>query len=374
MRGQPGRPTLVAAAEAHDAELMRTGVRTVAVAALVATLTACGSAVPPRAEHASASGVTKAATPSESPSPRAAVPTLTVGGNAWVTVSVSRLWDSPSAPWPVDAPALSTPVRFRTWLRRMTLDERRALNVRSQSEALLGDRVVVVRLRPHWVKVVVPSQPTPKDSRGYPGWVPRAQLTARAPTRTATVATVTSRTAWLRTDDADAVRTGEISFGTTLSVLSQVGGYVRVRTPGGFARRLLGSTVAVHARSEAPIAPSRTSLRRTAKSFLGLDYLWGGLSGFGLDCSGLTWLDYRAHGIRIPRDALPQSRHGRPASVRRVGDLLFYASDGLVHHVSMYVGDGQMIHAPRTGSQVEIISFSAQPLRSEYAGARRYLP
>jgi len=355
---------------------MRARVRTVAVAALFATLAACGSAAPPRAEHASKNGVTLAPTASTSPSGArtAAGPALTVGGNAWVSVSVARLWDSPSAPWSVDAPALSSPVRFRAWLRRMTLDERRALNVRSQSEALLGDRVVIVRLRTHWVKVVVPSQPTPKDSRGYPGWVPRRQLTALAPTRTATVATVTTRTAWLRTDDTDALRTVEISFGTNLSVLGQVGGYVRVRTPRGFARRLVSSVVAVHARSEAAIAPSRVSLRRTAKSFLGLDYLWGGLSGFGLDCSGLTWLDYRAHGIRIPRDALPQSRHGHPTSTRRVGDLLFYASNGLVHHVSMYVGDGHMIHAPHTGSQVEIVSFFEEPLHSEYAGARRYLP
>jgi cell wall-associated NlpC family hydrolase len=110
----------------------------------------------------------------------------------------------------------------------------------------------------------------------------------------------------------------------------------------------------------------------TSKSFLGLQYLWGGLSGFGLDCSGLTWLDYRVHGLRIPRDALPQSQHGLRVSTRVPGDLLFYASNGRVHHVSMYVGDGQMIHAPRTGQPVQVIAFSAPPLRDEYVGARRY--
>ena len=112
---------------------------------------------------------------------------------------------------------------------------------------------------------------------------------------------------------------------------------------------------------------------RTAKSFLGLSYLWGGLSGFGLDCSGLTWLDYRVHGITTPRDALPQSQHGQVTTTREPGDLLFYAHHGLVHHVSMYVGDGLMIHAPHTGSSVQVIAFSAPPLRQEYAGARRYL-
>jgi cell wall-associated NlpC family hydrolase len=134
------------------------------------------------------------------------------------------------------------------------------------------------------------------------------------------------------------------------------------------------NAVVVHAPGDAPRAPTRASLEHTAKSFTGLHYLWGGLSGFGLDCSGLTWLDYRVHGIRIPRDALPQSRRGRHTRTRRVGDLLFYASNGRVHHVSMYIGGGYVIHAPHTGSWVQIVRFSEQPLRSEYVGARRYLP
>jgi cell wall-associated NlpC family hydrolase len=137
---------------------------------------------------------------------------------------------------------------------------------------------------------------------------------------------------------------------------------------------LVDSTVAVHAPDDPAIVPTRAGLGRTARSFLGLQYLWGGLSGFGLDCSGLTWLDYRVHGIRIPRDALPQSRHGRRPARLAVGDLLFYARDGLVHHVTMYLGHGDMIHAPGTGEPVQITAFAAEPLHSEYAGARRYLP
>jgi cell wall-associated NlpC family hydrolase len=254
----------------------------------------------------------------------------------------------------------------------MTFSQRKALNLRSATEALLGDRVVVIGLRPGWAKVVVPSQPSQLDSRGYPGWVPRRQLTARAPASSASVATVTSRTAWLRTDDAYATKVFEISFGTRLAVVAVLPRRVRVVTPLGTIRRLARTAVVVHARGTPAIAPSRSSLVSTAKSFLGLQYLWGGLSGFGLDCSGLTWLDYRVHGIRIPRDALPQSQHGRRVTTKARGDLLFYADNWRVHHVSMYIGNGYMIHAPRTGQPVQITAFSAQPLRSEYVGARRY--
>ena len=307
------------------------------------------------------------------PASAGATPVLTVGRSAWVRVSVARLWQSPSAPWSVDAPALERPVRFRTWLRAMTLSQRRALDDRSDTEALFGDRVVVVRLRRHWAKVVVPSQPSQKDGRGYPGWIPRRQLTARTPVRSSEVVTVTGRTAWLRTDDAAATRRTEISFGTRLPLVDRVPGYARVTTPSGVVRRIADRAVVVHLRGEPAIAPTRAGVVRTAKSFLGLQYLWGGLSGFGLDCSGLTWLDYRVYGIRIPRDALPQSQHGRAVSTRMPGDLLFYAHNGLVHHVTMYIGDGQVIHAPHTGAVVRIEAFSAQPLRSEYVGARRYL-
>lgn len=344
---------------------MRVPLRGVVAASLLATVLACGSTPAPTADASSPpTGTTQVAPPRSA---------LETGHSAWVSVSVARLWRSPSAPWAVDAPALERPVRFRAWLRNMSLSQRRALYLRSDTEALLGDRVVVVRLRPRWAKVVVPSQPTPKNARGYPGWVPRRQLTAVPPQRTAQVATVTSRTTWLRSDDSTARKRAEISFGTKLPLLGRAPGYVRVSTPRGAVRRVAAAAVVVRDRGAAALPPRGTSLVRTAKTFLGLPYLWGGLSGFGVDCSGLTWLVHRAHGIRIPRDALPQSRHGQRVSSRLPGDLLFYARNGVVHHVSMYVGDGQIIHAPRTGEPVQIAAFSAQPLRGEYVGARRYL-
>jgi cell wall-associated NlpC family hydrolase len=348
--------------------------RAAATALLLVAAAGCGSTPTPSADAPRSTPSVAAPSTATPPTDKAATPpALTVGRSAWVSVSVARLWQSPSSPWRVDAPALRAPVRFRAWLHAMSLTQRRALDLRSDTEALLGDRVVVLRLRPGWAKVVVPSQPSEKDPRGYPGWVPRRQITATAPRSTAQLATVTRRTAWVRTDDAAASRVVEISFGTRLPVVGQAPGYVRVAMPRGVVRRLPSSTVVVHDRSQPALAPTRAGVVHTAKSFLGLQYLWGGLSGFGIDCSGLTWLAYRVHGITTPRDALPQSQHGRPVTTRQPGDLLFYAAHGLVHHVSMYVGDGLMIHAPRTGQPVQIVPFSAPPLRAEYSGARSYL-
>ena len=80
------------------------------------------------------------------------------------------------------------------------------------------------------------------------------------------------------------------------------------------------------------------------------------------------------HGIQTPRDALPQSQGGTPVRGARRGDLMFYATDGLVHHVSMYIGDGKMVHSPGTGQTVEVVATSTPAYHREYSGARRYLP
>jgi gamma-D-glutamyl-L-lysine dipeptidyl-peptidase len=296
--------------------------------------------------------------------------TLSVGHRAWVSVSVATLWRAPDSPRRVDAPALGNPARIEQWLRHMTLSQRRGLSGRADTQALFGDRLRVVGLRGHWVKVVVPSQPSPLDDRGYPGWLPRRQLTAEHLPSTARQATVVQRTAWLREDHSRPNGLLRVSFGTRLPVVGVTHRFVRVVTPGGATRRLGRSTVAVHATGQPARLPSRASLVRTARTFLGLPYLWAGASGFGLDCSGLTWLIYRAQGITIPRDASPQSQHGKAVAHLRRGDLMFYANDELVHHVAMYVGNARMIHAPGTGHGVKVVPTST--LRNEYAGARRY--
>ena len=324
--------------------------------------TACGGEAAPSPSPPAASSASSA--PARSATP----PALREGHLAWVAVSVATLWRSPSSPRAVDAPALTRPVRIERWLTRMTLDERRALNGRADTQALLGDRVRVIDLRPGWAKVVVPDQPTPLDARGYPGWVPRRQLTAVRPVHTSRVATVVERTPWLRSDDSAARPLLRVSFGTRLPLAGVGPRFARVHLPSGAVRRIARDAVVRHDRDAPAFAPSRKSLVARATSFTGLDYLWAGASGFGLDCSGLTWLTYRVHGLRIPRDASAQATAGTPVADPRPADLLFYGDP--VHHVAMYVGHGRRVHAPGTGQVVQV----APTVSAEYVGARRLLP
>jgi gamma-D-glutamyl-L-lysine dipeptidyl-peptidase len=298
---------------------------------------------------------------------------VTVGSQAWVAVSVATLWRAPRSRV-VDRPALANPSNIRLWLSRMTLTDRRGLNGRADTQSLLGDRVIVIARSGAWVKVVVPDQPTPLDRRGYPGWLPVAQLTAVAPVATALVATVVARTTWLRTDTPGARAVTEISFGTRLPRVGATGGWVRVVTPTGLVRRVAASAVAVRGPGVAALPRTGTDVVRSAQMFAGLPYLWAGRSGFGFDCSGLTSMDYRVHGLRIPRDADAQIRGTAVSRLAlRPGDLLFYATRGKVHHVSIYAGSGRMVQAPRTGLPVQTIATSTPSYAREYAGARRQI-
>jgi cell wall-associated NlpC family hydrolase len=96
-------------------------------------------------------------------------------------------------------------------------------------------------------------------------------------------------------------------------------------------------------------------------------YLWGARSGFAVDCSGFTSLDYAVHGRRIPRDADDQSWFGvRISKATRAGDLTFYGKSSAPSHVAMYVGSGTLIHAPSTGHPVTTVAVTSMstPVRS----------
>jgi len=111
-----------------------------------------------------------------------------------------------------------------------------------------------------------------------------------------------------------------------------------------------------------------------AEQYLGVPYVYGGASPSGFDCSGLVMYVYAQLGVSLPHYTVAQYNYSDSVSVPRSqlepGDLVFFAGLG---HVGIYVGGGNFIHAPHTGSVVRIDSLSEGWYYSEYDGAKRIL-
>ncbi|MEU5796379.1 NlpC/P60 family protein [Streptomyces sp. NPDC047813] len=101
-----------------------------------------------------------------------------------------------------------------------------------------------------------------------------------------------------------------------------------------------------------------------ARSALGRPYVWGANGPSGFDCSGLMQWSYAHAGIQLPRTSQEQRFAGRrvPLSQARPGDLIVYRSDA--SHVAMYVGHGQVIHAPHPGAAVRYDPVGMMPISS----------
>jgi cell wall-associated NlpC family hydrolase len=120
--------------------------------------------------------------------------------------------------------------------------------------------------------------------------------------------------------------------------------------------------------STGPLPGGHPEAATIALHYLGVPYLWGGSTPAGFDCSGLVMYVYNQLGILLPHFAAAQYGMGAPVPRDQLqpGDLVFFDA---LNHVGIYIGGGQVVHAPNTGDVVKISNLS--DWGASYVGARR---
>jgi len=155
----------------------------------------------------------------------------------------------------------------------------------------------------------------------------------------------------------------------------------RARQAARAAAARAGSSSGGRAASDpSSLAGGHPEVVAVALRYLGVSYVWGGSSPSGFDCSGLTQYCYREIGVSLPRTSQSQYQSGQSIARDRLdllnpGDLVFFGTDGdagRVHHVGIYVGDNNYVHAPNTGAVVRVDSLTARiESRGDYVGGSR---
>ena len=129
-------------------------------------------------------------------------------------------------------------------------------------------------------------------------------------------------------------------FGTEL-VITPHNGQVCFTIPGG-KQTPIGTRCLLPKEKKTPQPVTGKQLLATASRFIGVPYLWGGITPYGFDCSGLVQAVYGFHGITLSRDSIDQREEGEEISRTDLmaGDLLFFPG-----HVAMSCGGDEILHA-----------------------------
>lgn len=117
-------------------------------------------------------------------------------------------------------------------------------------------------------------------------------------------------------------------------------------------------------------AGKRQAVIDFAKQQLGKNYVWGGESDAegGFDCSGLLWYAFKKAGISMPRVSMAQAERGKRTAIKdlQAGDLVAWENNPRqmgADHIALYLGDGMILEAPRTGLKIRIRKLSASEMQ-----------
>jgi cell wall-associated NlpC family hydrolase len=257
------------------------------------------------------------------------------------------------------------------------------------SQWLLGEVLTPLEERDAWLRCLGPD--------GYEGWTPAGGLLRAGVEETATWA-LRARIRSLGVGLGSGARPlggGHRSGTSAGAAFAPWGARLATRAdgalelPGGIEARAEADGLVTEEQRARRFPPAPATAARTAASWLGTPYLWGGRIREGVDCSGLVQSVYGMHGIVLPRDSGDQHRAGPalplpddPAEAIEdagwePGDLIFFAPEGAgVSHVAICLGGARIVHASETRGAVALDDLSADGplarlLRTSIVGVTR---
>lgn len=229
------------------------------------------------------------------------------------------------------------------------------------SQAVLGSRLLVLRRLGRWLQCRAPD--------GYIGWVHAGYvgLVDEAGARAWEIGTGGEACFSLGAELLDEAGETLVRLPWGARVVRESAGSARL--PDGRRGRPVGELVPAGTRALA-FPTDGAAICATAVRWLGVPYLWGGITTGGVDCSGYVQTLFRLHGVQLPRDADLQSQVGKIVDagdeLERLlpGDLLFFAEEpGRCTHVTLSTGGSQIIHSSLGNGGVA---------RNDLAGRRNY--
>lgn len=203
------------------------------------------------------------------------------------------------------------------------------------SQGILGERVTLLESGRLFSRI--------RQADGYESWISSDQL-VQAKTPAAEAVQVRSHFLALRREpaaDSEVVRDAVI--GCRLPLMEEQNGWYRLELPDG-----LSCWAETHHFGSFPPASPQTVIE-LAREFLGYQYVWGGRTPKGFDCSGLVQTTFGLLGVTLPRDSRQQQKQHlltADSAAAEPGDLLFFgASEEKVTHVAIALGKLRFIHA-----------------------------
>jgi SH3-like domain-containing protein len=240
------------------------------------------------------------------------------------------------------------------------------------SQSIMGTPVLILKNGNSWLLIQTPDK--------YIAWTEKSSVTLLD--RTAMNAWKQSErlifmenSGWVYSSPDETEVVGDLVAGSILKKTGESHGYAKVAFPDGREGFVKSDKVMDFVFWESHVQCTGDNICKTASSFLGLPYLWGGTSSKGVDCSGFVQSVFFMNGIILQRDASLQAMHGIDVDISKGfnllnrGDLLFFGTkDSIklhVTHAAIYIGNGEYIN-----SSGRVIINSLDPSRANFVNYR----